>query len=405
VDGQRGDGRDVGTLLAELRFCFFHFFSFSKDGRPPKTSVHSLTHALSLLSLSKTDEGFTVLLERKIVAAVRGPATADLAAAAGAAALRATVLHSFGPAHPFTALVPDLSGGVDPDDAFSKVPYEKGFALLTTLERLVGGPPAFEPWLKEDWIAAWSGRAAATDDFVASFTAAFGPGGSRAPTPAVAAAVAAFDWEAWLRAPGLPPSGGESGWVAHPPTSLGAAADALADAWAAAATGTPPGPPPDAAPGDIAGWPADQVAYFLDALAERRGGSGLPPASAAALGDLYGLAAPGRTTSNAELRCGFLVLALAGAAAARCAPRPSDMADAAGFLREQGRMKYVRPLLRALASADLGAAEAALGAAAPGYHPITAKMAAADLAAARAKAEKEGGGGGGGGGDGGVATA
>lgn len=31
----------------------------------------------------------------------------------------------YGPEHPFTALVPDLSGGVDPDDAFSKIPYEK----------------------------------------------------------------------------------------------------------------------------------------------------------------------------------------------------------------------------------------------------------------------------------------
>lgn len=38
-----------------------------------------------------------------------------------------------------TALVPDLTG-VDPDDAFSSVPYEKGQALLWVLEELVGGP-------------------------------------------------------------------------------------------------------------------------------------------------------------------------------------------------------------------------------------------------------------------------
>ena len=33
-----------------------------------------------------------------------------------------------GEQHPFTRLVPDLSGGIDPDDAFSRVPYEKVLA-------------------------------------------------------------------------------------------------------------------------------------------------------------------------------------------------------------------------------------------------------------------------------------
>ena len=40
---------------------------------------------------------------------------------------------------PFTMLVPDLKG-VDPDDAFSIVPYEKGSALLMYLEQKLGGP-------------------------------------------------------------------------------------------------------------------------------------------------------------------------------------------------------------------------------------------------------------------------
>lgn len=36
--------------------------------------------------------------------------------------------------------VPDLSGGEDPDDAFSRVPYEKGFYFLWYLQvRVVGG--------------------------------------------------------------------------------------------------------------------------------------------------------------------------------------------------------------------------------------------------------------------------
>ncbi len=40
---------------------------------------------------------------------------------------------------PLTALVVNLTG-VDPDDAFSTVPYEKGSAFLWYLEEVVGGP-------------------------------------------------------------------------------------------------------------------------------------------------------------------------------------------------------------------------------------------------------------------------
>ncbi len=44
-----------------------------------------------------------------------------------------------GEKNPFTQLVIDLDG-VDPDDAFSKIPYEKGSAFLWYLEEKVGGP-------------------------------------------------------------------------------------------------------------------------------------------------------------------------------------------------------------------------------------------------------------------------
>lgn len=36
--------------------------------------------------------------------------------------------------HPYTCLVPNMEGGVDPDDTFSKVPYEKGFYFLYYLQ-------------------------------------------------------------------------------------------------------------------------------------------------------------------------------------------------------------------------------------------------------------------------------
>ena len=46
-------------------------------------------------------------------------------------------INGYGPSNPLTALVPRL-GEVDPDEAFSSVPYEKGCALLCYLESLLG---------------------------------------------------------------------------------------------------------------------------------------------------------------------------------------------------------------------------------------------------------------------------
>lgn len=43
----------------------------------------------------------------------------------------------FGDDHEFTKLVQNLEGK-DPDDAFSSVPYEKGFNFLYYLDRTVG---------------------------------------------------------------------------------------------------------------------------------------------------------------------------------------------------------------------------------------------------------------------------
>jgi leukotriene-A4 hydrolase len=54
---------------------------------------------------------------------------------------------------------------------------------------------------------------------------------------------------------------------------------------------------------------------------------------------------------------------------------------AADFLKEQGRMKYLRPLYRALFKSKMGKDTAlkTFEEARDGYHPIAAKMVASDL--------------------------
>ena len=52
--------------------------------------------------------------------------------------LQIRVLERQGKAH-FTPLVPDLKG-LDPDEVYSCIPYEKGSSFLFYLETLLGGP-------------------------------------------------------------------------------------------------------------------------------------------------------------------------------------------------------------------------------------------------------------------------
>lgn len=60
------------------------------------------------------------------------------------------VVERLGSKHDYTCLhiCHSEDGGIDPDETFSSVPYEKGFNFLVYLEKLVGGPSVFEPFLK-----------------------------------------------------------------------------------------------------------------------------------------------------------------------------------------------------------------------------------------------------------------
>ena len=87
----------------------------------------------------RLNEGHTVFLERKIAGRMQGEKYRSFASLSGWHTLVETINVTLGKNHPYTLLVPDLKG-VDPDDAFSSVPYEKGSALLLTLEQMIGGP-------------------------------------------------------------------------------------------------------------------------------------------------------------------------------------------------------------------------------------------------------------------------
>ncbi|MCD4751292.1 MAG: leukotriene A4 hydrolase C-terminal domain-containing protein, partial [Thermoanaerobaculales bacterium] len=82
------------------------------------------------------NEGFTVWAERRILEALEGPEFAALHAANGRIELEAA-MENFGPDSPYTQLKTPLEG-VDPDEVYSLVPYEKGFLFVTLLEQTLG---------------------------------------------------------------------------------------------------------------------------------------------------------------------------------------------------------------------------------------------------------------------------
>ena len=78
--------------------------------------------------------------------------------------------------------------GVDPDDSFSSVPYEKGFTLLYTLESIVGHE-AFEQWAKEKYIQTFKYKTVTTYEFIALFLETFADNET----------IANFEWEKWFK--------------------------------------------------------------------------------------------------------------------------------------------------------------------------------------------------------------
>jgi leukotriene-A4 hydrolase len=183
--------------------------------------AHELSHSWSGNLVSNAswehfwlNEGWTTYLERRIGAAVHGEPHRDFSAIIGWKALQDSVAQ-YGDDHEFTKLVIDLKGK-DPDDAFSSIPYEKGFHFLYYLEKLVGKstwdkfiPHYFTTWMKKS-LDSYDFKATLLDFFASDKDAS--------------KALEAVDWDSWFYKPGLPPK-------PYFDTSIVDKCYALADKW------------------------------------------------------------------------------------------------------------------------------------------------------------------------------
>ena len=109
------------------------------------------------------NESFTVFAERRILEALAGQEVAALHAALGRRSLE-TAMEHFRANPQWTVLRTHLAG-VDPDEVFSQIPYEKGYLMLCAMESTVGRP-AFDKYLRK-YIDTFSFKAITSEDFVA----------------------------------------------------------------------------------------------------------------------------------------------------------------------------------------------------------------------------------------------
>jgi len=212
------------------------------------------------------NEGWTMWLQRKIEERVKGGVDhLKISAQSGWHHLREDVKHMTETGHEnFTSLVCPLNGG-DPDDAFSSVPYEKGFNLLYKLECIVG-KKEFEGFAKK-YITNFAQKTVTSADFKNFFLSSFVESSST--TAAVKEQLAKLDWNELFFGIGMP-----TGDAPDFSNSLSTASEALGQKWIALAKKNELPPPPPASSccvDELSGfddtWATSQKIAFLDSLA------------------------------------------------------------------------------------------------------------------------------------------
>ncbi|KAK4245853.1 peptidase family M1-domain-containing protein [Corynascus novoguineensis] len=290
------------------------------------------------------NEGWTVYLERRIQAAVhKNDAYFDFSAIIGWKHLEEAV-EGFGKDHEYTKLS-IKHDGIDPDDAFSSVPYEKGFHFIWSLDRLVGRDnfDKFIPY----YFKKWQNKSLDSYDFKDTFLEFF----SAPEYAGLKEKIAEIDWEGRFYNPGLPPKPEFN-------TSLVDVCFQLANKWRQKDYMP--------SPSDTSSWTGNQVLVFLNAVQDFE--EPLTVEQSQNLGKVYGLA----DSKNVELKAAYYQVAMK-------AKDASSYPGVAELLGNVGRMKFVRTLFRSLNKVDRDLALKTFEKNRDFYHPICRQLVEKDL--------------------------
>ncbi|XP_045778042.1 leukotriene A-4 hydrolase [Maniola jurtina] len=259
------------------------------------------------------NEGFTVYLERKVAASlIQDPLEAkqcrDFESLLGLQELKETINNELGVNNSFTSLVVKLDG-FSPDDAFSRVPYEKGSLFLRYLEDLVGGPNKFDPFMRS-YLDKFQRQSIDTYQFKDYLLDYFKDSKE----------MSTVDWDIWLYKTGMPPV------IPDYDTTRTKAVKQVVDKINV--------PNSELAYHDVAGFSPHQIINLLQSLIEQ---DPLPLEKLQNVGVVYKIC----TSKNSEIEFRWLRLCIRS-------KDKTKLEDAFAFVNNQGRMKYVRPLYRDL---------------------------------------------------------
>ncbi|PIN21804.1 Bifunctional leukotriene A4 hydrolase/aminopeptidase LTA4H [Handroanthus impetiginosus] len=278
------------------------------DATGAQVVAHELAHSWTgNLITNKTNdhfwlnEGFTTYAERRIVEAVQGKERAILNCGIGWRGL-VKEMERFKDNMEFTKLKTNQQG-VDPDDVYSNVPYEKGFQFLWRIERQIGRP-AFDEFLRK-YIATFKFQSIDTDMFL-DFLKANVPGIENH-----------IDLKEWTEGVGIPPDAME------PASDIYSKIVSLANEFKLGRM-----PNED----EVANWRGQEWELYLENLPKSTEAS-----QVTALDARYRLS----ESKDYDVKVTFLELAIS----ARCSNYYNEVEKT---LKEVGRMKYLRPLYRAL---------------------------------------------------------
>jgi aminopeptidase N len=302
------------------------------------TVAHELAHSWSgnlVTNAAWSDfwlnEGFTTYFESRIMEAVYGPERAAQEVANGWDDLQREIA-DVGAASPMSALHLDLTGQ-DPDAGMNSIAYEKGAAMLRTIEAAVGRP-RWDAYLRS-WFDRHAFQPATAEMFLSDVRRNLLRGDT--------ALERRLMLDQWVYRPGLPAN------AARPDPAAFAQVDAAVRAF---------GTRGDAAAVPFAGWSTAERLRFLNSLPREMNRQRL-----AALDGAFGLSDSG----NSEILFAWLKLAIAN----RYDPA---VPAAERFLTTMGRRKFVAPLFDALlAQGTWGKpiAQRIYARARPTYHAVT----------------------------------
>jgi aminopeptidase N len=279
------------------------------------------------------NEGMTTYAEGRIVEELYGKKAAEEHAALSIDAMNKAIAENGGPNGADTRLHLDLKGR-HPDEGLSDIAYEKGAEFLRTIEATVGREK-FDAWLK-GWFDRHAFQPVTSAMFLADIRQKLVKGDKSLENKLML--------DRWVYQPGIPPN------MVRPPATTFAEQDKAEGAFAAGGS----------VPASWATWNTAERLRFLNRLPRK-----LPKGRLDALQSAFDL----NGASNMEIRFAWLDLAVAN----RYDPALRSLER---FLTSQGRGKFVKPLIRALArDSQWGRplAKRIYAEARPLYHPLVTR--------------------------------